>query len=79
MSVIGGSSFQTNRNIEGFNGERSRIGIQGNQNTDCLTTDSSIGFGISGAWGGLTCGNRCKGQCSNGDKSIPAFGYVLIK
>jgi hypothetical protein len=76
LSLIGGSSFQDNCNAEGFNGNRTRIGINGNQEEDCLTADSMVGFGFTR---GVACGNFCSRECSNGDTSIPAFGYILIK
>jgi hypothetical protein len=84
LSMIGGSSLQHYCNAEGFNGGKveadwpfSRIGILGNEQNDCSSPDSMLGFGLK--FNGLTCGNRCKYSCSNGDKDITAFGYILIK
>ncbi|XP_031557831.1 uncharacterized protein LOC116294376 [Actinia tenebrosa] len=85
MSLIDGSSLQQNCNAEGFNVGKegldwvsARIGVVANDQNDCDTPDSSIGFGIG--FSTLTCGNRCSGLgCSNGEKNVAAFGYILIK
>ncbi|XP_078356557.1 putative skeletal organic matrix protein 5 [Oculina patagonica] len=89
-SLIGSqASLQTGCNKEGFNVvggggsfARARIGILGNDQKDCLTCDSRIGFGT----GGLnddssTCGNDSpKGYTSdNGAQNIKAMGYILVQ
>ena len=71
-----------NCNIEGFNavfgGPRARIGILGNNEDDCLTYDSRIGFGLGGNHGG-TCGNEAWFGGDNGVKAIEAIGYILVR
>ena len=87
-SLIGSSaSLQPNCNKEGFNcmSDRSnegkaRIGILSNNEYDCATCDSRIGFGT----GGLdddsnTCGNEAVRGGDNGDKHIKAMGYILVQ
>ena len=82
------ASFQTNCNKEGFNAagsnkgsSKARIGILGNNEKDCVTTDSRIGFGTGGhSDDSNTCGNKgyTKGS-DNGDKNIKAMGYILVQ
>ena len=83
------ASLQTNCNKEGFNAagsskgySKARIGILGNNEKDCGTTDSKIGFGTGGATDDSnTCGNNAiKGYTSdNGAKNIKAMGYILVQ
>ena len=76
------ASLQLNCNKEGFNvkGGRNqvRIGILGNEQPDCDTCDSKLGFGGKG---GLTCGNQAVGRvgADNGDKLFKVMGYILIQ
>ena len=52
MSLINGTSLQHNCNKEGFNvqcslsGRKARIGILGNNENECRSCNSVIGFGI---------------------------------
>ncbi|XP_078351731.1 uncharacterized protein LOC144636400 [Oculina patagonica] len=78
------ASLQTNCNKEGFNarcsrGSRARIGILGNQEHDCNSCDSRIGFG-TGGWPDetITCGNAASHGADNGNKHIKAMGYILV-
>ena len=71
-----GVSFQNFCNKEGFNvvsgladHRRARIGILGNNENDCHTCDTRIGFGTAGQGDGVICGN-------NGKK---AMGYILVQ
>ena len=90
------SSLQANCNKEGFNAagkttgtvgsakgySRARIGILGNNEKDCVSTDSRIGFGTGGyVDDSNTCGNDAlKGHTSdNGEKHIKAMGYILVQ
>ena len=83
------SSLQANCNKEGFNAagsskgySKARIGILGNDEKDCATTDSRIGFGTGGYQDDtITCGNYAiKGHTSdNGEKHIKAMGYILVQ
>lgn len=90
-SLIPGSSLQLNCNKEGFNfhvGKQAstRIGILSNQENNCGSPDSRIGFGTAGtgcygkADNSVSTGNVAIG-CSpdNGDKTIRAYGYILAQ
>ena len=101
-SLISGSSLQTNCNRQGFNVlqspnthphplARTRIGIIGNQENDCRTPDSFLGFGGPSAsvrnnyYCGVsnvinTCGNSAT-QCTpdNGVKEVKAMGYIFVR
>ena len=71
------ASLQLNCNKEGFNAvstrsknSKARIGIIGNDQNDCSSGDSRIGFGT----GGLPANfNTC------GDAQIKAIGYIMIQ
>lgn len=83
-SLLGSqSSLQPNCNLEGFNankGARARIGILGNNENDCNTVDSRIGFGSGGGPDNSnTCGNEAIHGGDNGDKHIKAHGYVFVQ
>ena len=87
-SLIAGSSLQQNCNKQGFNtaGARvdhakSRIGFIANNQVDCQTPDSVIGFGIAGKqpYGDSRCGNKARLGGYNGDKNIKDMGYVLLQ
>ena len=53
-----------------------RIGILGNNEPDCDSCDSKLGFGGSHH---LTCGNRGVHGADNGDKLFKVMGYILIQ
>ncbi len=80
------ASLQRKCNKEGFNAvgdsyfSKARIGILGNQQNDCSTCNSRIGFG-TGGWPDKsnTCGNEAKRNADNGDKHIKAMGYILVQ
>ena len=76
--LIGSSaSLQLNCNKEGFNVlGRARIGILSNEQKDCLSCDSRIGFGTETS---NTCGNVAAYSPDNGDKIIKAMGYILVQ
>ena len=93
LSLMDGSLLQENCNKEGLNINvqgfslayvKVRIGIIANNENDCKTCDSCLGFGTSvvecGAGSILkeTCGNiaMCN-QLSN--KNTPAFGYIFVQ
>lgn len=87
-SLIGtAASLQTHCNQEGFNSigkdkgrAKARIGIVGNQENDCNSCDSRIGFGTGGADDDSnTCGNEATNAPDNGDKHIKAWGYILVQ
>jgi len=76
-SLIAGSSLQLNCNQEGFNTLTCRVGITTNQENDCGSPDSWLGFGCPIA----VVGNFASGQWSpdNGGKDTKAFGYVFAR
>ena len=92
-ALISGSSLQVNCNKEGFNalpGEyesaRARIGIISNNEDDCRTSDSRLGFGTAGGWQGTgirnpngSCGNSAFFEGDNGDRKIAAFGFIFVQ
>ena len=80
-----GASLQYNCNREGFNvkssssGSKARIGILGNNEEDCTSCDSRIGFGTGGRpHHSNTCGNAAKSEPDNGEKNIEAMGYISV-
>lgn len=59
---------------------KARIGILGNNENDCNTCDSRIGFGTGGNQDDFnTCGNEAIVSGDNGDKHIKAMGYILVQ
>ena len=87
-SLIGSqASLQRNCNMEGFNAvgtdgslAKARIGIIGNEQNECNSCDSRIGFGTGGyPDDSNTCGNEAKHSPDNGNKDITAFGYILVQ
>ena len=83
------ASLQVNCKKEGFNAAagrsgyaKIRIGIIGNDQKDCLTTDSRIGFGGGGQGDDSnTCGNDAIKHPSsdNGARKIKTMGYILVQ
>ena len=86
-TLIGGhASLQLRCNKEGFNSGcrgicRARIGIVTNNENDCLSCDSRIGFGTGGQpFDSNTCGNVATDSSApdNGGQDIHAMGYIFI-
>ena len=81
------ASLQLYCNKEGFNAvssratfSKARIGILGNQENECLTCNSRIGFGTAGdPDDSNTCGNEASLKPDNGDKKIKAMGYIFVQ
>ena len=81
------ASLQTNCSKEGFNAmddrhdySKARIGIIGNDQNNCFSSDSRIGFGTGGYPDDTnTCGNVAKYAGDNGDKRIKTMGYILVR
>ena len=79
--------LQPNCNKEGFNvvsiysaWPKARIGILGNNENDCITCDSHIGFGTAGKHDDSnTCGNEATNGGDNGEQHIKAMGYILVR
>ena len=75
------ASLQPNCNKEGFNAAsidfslgKTRIGILGNNEFDCIQCDSRIGFGTGGRHDDTnTCGNEAFYT------HIKAMGYILVQ
>ena len=87
-SLVGSqASLQSHCNKEGFNAvsdlystSRARIGIISNNENDCGTCDSRIGFGTGGSHDNSnTCGNEASADPDNGSKHIKAMGYILVQ
>ena len=86
-SVVGPDAFlQVNCNMEGFNaaytekGPKARIGILGNNENNCCSCDSRIGFGTGGDHDNSnTCGNDAMYGGDNKDQHIKAMGYILVQ
>jgi hypothetical protein len=90
LSLLATPSLQDNCNLEGFNVVGTmgptystvRIGILGNQEPDCATPDSRMGFGggagLCGEDPNNSCGNEL-GCNPNGPVSTKAFGYVMLR
>ncbi|KAL9953850.1 hypothetical protein ACROYT_G041322 [Oculina patagonica] len=80
------ASLQLNCNKEGFNAvstwsshSKARIGFLGNNENDCSSCNSRIGFGTGGyPDDSNTCGNKARYGGDNGDKHIKAMGYILL-
>ena len=82
------ATLQPDCNKEGFNAAhgnhansaKARIGILGNEQNNCNSCDSSIGFGTGGRPDdGSTCGNGASSGGDNGNKLTRAMGYVLVQ
>ena len=87
-SLIGSqASLQSYCNKEGFNAvgdntrlSKARIGIIANQESNCGSCDSRIGFGTGGTQDDSnTCGNEATHSPENGNKHIKAMGYILVQ
>jgi hypothetical protein len=97
--IVDDSSLQRNCNLEGFNIKKknifrmrsyinARIGIVANDQNDCKSCNSCIGFGITARGCGgkfddgkvktSTCGNIA--ICGNlKNQNTAAFGYILVQ
>jgi len=81
------ASLQLKCNKEGFNAvgsseaqSKARIGITSNQQNNCDSCDSRIGFGTGGNDDdNNTCGNQATRSPDNGEKHIKAMGYILVQ
>ena len=87
-SLIGSeASLQLNCNKEGFNAfcsrkgsSKVRIGIISNEEDNCGSCNSRIGFGTGGyPEQKSSCGNEAKHSPDNGDKHIKTMGYILVQ
>ena len=79
-------SLQPNCNKEGFNAvgtssdnSKARIGYIANEQNDCASCDSRIGFGTGGHPNNSnTCGNAALHSSDNGDRDIKAIFLYII-
>lgn len=92
-SLVGPSaSLQLNCNKEGFNADayddpvhkvdlsKARIGIISNEQNDCKSCDSRIGFGTGGyPQEDNTCGNVVRHNGNRGNRNTKAMGYILVQ
>jgi hypothetical protein len=92
LALVDGASPEPNCNVEGFNVyfsapySRARIGMISNNENDCNTPDSAVGFGVEDgpsnscyatdpAYGvGVVAGGTCS---MSADKEL--FGYVFVR
>ena len=59
---------------------KQEVGIISNQENNCDTCDSRIGFGTGGHDGDdNTCGNWARYGGDNGNRDIKAMGYILVQ
>jgi hypothetical protein len=91
LSLLSSSMLQDFCDREGFNAggdmagdyARARIGILGNNEPECVTPDSRLGFGMAGslcmADPANTCGNEVRCHLTGGDLTVKVFGYVMIR
>ena len=86
-NLISEASLQQKCNKEGFNvlsdlakHSKARIGIVGNNEDDCGSSDSRIGFGTAGYPDDAnSCGDVAKHGGDKGDKLIKAMGYIFVQ
>ena len=88
MSLISNVRLQENCNVEGFNVQCStsglqklitRIGILGNNEDNCDSCDSVLGFGIKMInWMG-TKWKWSSGNLQNAEKEQKTFGYIFVQ
>jgi hypothetical protein len=81
--LVASPSLQQNCPTEGFNVNtghiaKVRLGIEANNENDCDTPDSLIGFGADNSHGGPSGNHAC---CSSdqGDRNTRTFGYVMVR
>ncbi len=87
-SLVASPSLQPNCNREGFNVDggsyqRVRIGIMANQENDCDSPDSRIGFGgennLCDVGGDNAVGNVASCASDNGNRNTYLFGYIFVR
>lgn len=62
------------------NRRRLRLGYFKNEDQNCGSCNSYVGFGYTDAGGNQpVCGNLGRRGADNGDMNIPAFCYILIQ
>jgi hypothetical protein len=88
LRLVASPSLQRNCNAEGFNIDQNpygavRLGILGNQENDCATPDSRIGFGgqynLCAPGGDVSSGNIASCDPDNGNRDTALFGFIFIR
>jgi hypothetical protein len=96
LSLVADSALQANCNAEGVNREfttgakiQMRLGIIANNQTDCSSPDSYLGFGVSiatttdcfgGVDPGIVVGNLAAASCeAPKDKAVATFGFLYVR
>ena len=78
--LLKNGSLQRNCNREGFNAKATnfkiRIGILSNQQNQCNSDNSYIGFGSSG---NPSTGNKARRNGNNCNRNTATFGYILVQ
>ena len=82
-SLINGASLQTNCNREGFNVrcsnlQKSRIGIAGDNQKNCNSCNSGIGFGITRKHFKWSSGNIYY-RSNIMHKKMQSFGFIFVQ
>ncbi|MEZ4409600.1 MAG: fibrinogen-like YCDxxxxGGGW domain-containing protein [Polyangiales bacterium] len=90
--LLSSPSLQPNCNAEGVNVgvggyRRVRLGIVANQEGDCASPDSSLGFGFGGdtnscvtaSFASTSVGNVATCGADNGDRNTRPMGYLFIR
>ncbi len=87
-SLVASPSLQPFCNAEGFNVDgspygRVRLGILTNQENDCATVDSRLGFGgqynMCGPGDANSVGNVASCGPDNGDRDARFFGFIFVR
>ncbi len=79
-------SLQSFCNRSGFNTygdspdtvSKVRFGIMANEQNDCTSCDSALGFGVSAAAVNIACGNQANWSPDNGIFTQRNFGYIMV-
>ena len=75
-----GATMQPNAFSDNSGHSKARIGILGNNENDCDTGDSRIGFGCGGHPStSNTCGNVAVRTSDIGERDITTMGYILVQ
>ena len=77
------ASLQRYCNKEGFNAvgggnTKARIGIVANDQNNCDSCNSLLGFGL-GPYDEFTCGNEAMHSADNGNQFTSAVGYIFVQ
>jgi hypothetical protein len=87
LGLIPGSSIQGGCRRQGVNvdcsGTRVRVGIVGDDQSDCSSCESRLGFGGAGTAGGQsganTCGNEARNNGVGGNRSLRTMGFIFVR